>query len=81
MTPELVGSIGVGILLLAFVLNLLKRLSEDSIIYLSLNLVGAGLAAIYAFDSGSVPFVVLELAWALTALVRLIIRFVRTIRL
>ena len=36
-----IGSIGVGLLLLAFVLNLAKILKADSVPYLGLNLVGA----------------------------------------
>lgn len=72
MFGTIVGSLGVGLLLLAFVLNLRRTLSEDSAMYLVLNLVGAGLAAIYAFVTGSVPFVILELVWAGAALVRLL---------
>ncbi len=41
--PTIVGSIGVG-LLLAYLLNLIKRVSQDSRIYTTLNVVGAGLA-------------------------------------
>jgi hypothetical protein len=66
------GSIGVGLLLVAFVLNLLKLLSESSRPYLAMNLIGAGLAAWYALAGGSIPFVILETVWGLAALIRLI---------
>ncbi len=66
----IIGSVGVGLLLLAFGLNLLKRLSESSPPYLAMNAVGALMAAWYALDGGIIPFVVLELVWAATALVR-----------
>ena len=59
-------------LLLAFVLNISKRLSEQSVVYLLLNFFGAGLSAWYAFDGKLYPFVILELVWALFALSRLI---------
>ena len=68
----IIGSIGVGLLLLAFVLNITKKISEQSALYLLLNLFGALLAAWYAFDGKLYPFVVLELVWALFALIRLI---------
>jgi hypothetical protein len=72
MTSLLIGSIGVGLLLLAFGLNLVKRLSESSRVYLGMNVVGASMAAWYAFEGNTIPFVILELVWALVALVRLI---------
>jgi hypothetical protein len=73
MPPVVIGSIGVALLLLAFVLNLLRKLSERSIVYLLMNVVGALLAAWYAWAGGALPFVILELVWAATALVRLIV--------
>ena len=72
MPPVVIGSIGVALLLVAFALNLLRKLSERSIPYLLMNIVGALLAASYAWAGGAVPFVILEAVWALTALVRLI---------
>lgn len=72
MTSVLIGSIGVALLLAAFALNLLRKLSERSIPYLVMNIVGALLAAWYAWAGGALPFVILEAVWAFTALVRLI---------
>ena len=66
------GSVGVFILLFAFGLNLLKTISEDSRTYLLMNLVGSGIAGIYAYTSNIVPFIILEAAWMLVALVKLI---------
>ncbi|MEW6411786.1 MAG: hypothetical protein AB1483_04840 [Candidatus Zixiibacteriota bacterium] len=73
MSAMLIGSIGVGLLLVAFGLNLLRKLSESSPVYLAMNGVGALMAAWYALDGGIIPFVILELVWATTALVRLLI--------
>ena len=73
MPSLLVGSVGVGLLLLAFALNLLKRLSESSPVYLAMNVVGALMAAWYAYEGNAIPFVILELVWASAALVRLIV--------
>jgi hypothetical protein len=73
MSSLLLGSIGVSLLLLAFALNLLRRLSETNPIYLVMNVIGALLAAWYAYSGDVMPFVVLELVWAVTALVRLIL--------
>lgn len=62
-TSLIVGSIGVGILLLGFVLNVMNVVGERDPLYLLLNLAGSVLAAWYAFDESNVPFIVLELAW------------------
>lgn len=71
MSPLLIGSIGVGLLLLGFVLNLTRVLTERSVLYLLLNVVGSFLAAWYAYTGNSVPFVILELTWGGAALFRL----------
>ena len=71
MLPMIVGSAGVGLLLLAFVLNLLRMLSEKHPAYLTMNVLGAALAAWYAWVGGVVPFVILESVWGGAALIRL----------
>ena len=65
---ELVGSVGVALLLLAFALNLLKKLPASSRLYAGLNFVGAGLACWASWLIGFWPFVVLEGTWCLAGL-------------
>ena len=62
------GSIGVALLLLAFLLNLTKRMRADGLPYLGLNLVGAALACYSSYLIRFMPFVVLEGTWAGVAL-------------
>lgn len=71
LSPVVVGSIGVGLLLVAFALNLTRVIKESSLIYLLMNLIGAGMSAWYAWVSELIPFVILESVWALAALIRL----------
>ncbi len=73
ISPTLVGTVGVLLLLLAFGLNLARKISQRGRIYLIMNFIGASMAGWYAFSSGSWPFVVLECVWALAALVPLLI--------
>ena len=73
MSDLLIGSIGVALLLVAFGLNLIKKLSESSPLYLAMNAVGAGMSAWYALAGRIIPFVILELVWALSAVIRLAI--------
>ena len=64
-----VGFIGVSILLLAFLLSLLKKISQDSHAYILLNLFGAGLACIASILIEYFPFIILEGAWTLVSFI------------
>ncbi|HDL01374.1 MAG TPA: hypothetical protein ENH23_03995 [candidate division Zixibacteria bacterium] len=72
MISMIIGTIGVLILLVAFGLNISHKLSENSTIYLSMNIIGSLMAAWYAYAGGVYPFIALEIVWALTAFVRLL---------
>jgi hypothetical protein len=63
-----ISFVGVALLLVAFLLNMFKLLRSDGHIYMSLNLVGAGLACYSSYLISFMPFVVLEGMWALVAL-------------
>jgi hypothetical protein len=65
--PELVGFVGVAILLIAFFFNLFRWLAADSWQYLALNLIGAVLACASSYLIDFLPFVLLEGTWALVA--------------
>ncbi|MCE3227584.1 MAG: hypothetical protein K0S32_2135 [Bacteroidetes bacterium] len=67
-----IGTIGVTLLLIAFALNLAKKLSATSKIYLGLNFVGAGLAGVSSYMIEFWPFVVLESVWAIATLIALL---------
>jgi len=69
---EIIGSLGVALLLLAFFLNLFRFLPADSRRYAFMNLVGAGLSCYASWLIHFVPFVVLEETWALVAAAALV---------
>jgi len=69
---EIMGSVGVTILLLAFVLNLLEIIKTESLSYPLLNFIGAGIACFASWLIPYFPFVVLEGVWALVSLVSLV---------
>ncbi|WP_259071262.1 CBU_0592 family membrane protein [Mucilaginibacter sp. X4EP1] len=68
---DILASIGVIILLIAFLLNLYKKLPTTSKIYALLNLVGAGICGFSSYLISFYPFVVLESVWAIVALLSL----------
>jgi hypothetical protein len=68
MNPsEIIGSIGVAILLIAFFLNLFRFFPQGSRPYAFMNLIGATLSCYASWMIHFVPFVVLEATWALVA--------------
>ncbi len=75
MSPEtMIGSLGVALLLLAFLLNLVRVLSTESYPYTALNFAGASLAGYASYLIGFAPFVILEGTWAVVAAVALVRR-------
>jgi hypothetical protein len=68
---DVVGAVGVALILIAFLLNLAGRMERTARSYLVLNFAGATLACISSIMIGFLPFVVLEGVWALAALVGL----------
>ena len=68
----LTGTIGVSMLLGAFVLNLRGALPSSSRLYHLLNAIGAAVAAAASAMIGYVPFVVLEVVWCIAALYALV---------
>lgn len=68
----IIGSVGVTLLLLAFLANLSGWLEVRSRLYQGLNVLGAGLAAYASYGIGFMPFVVLEGTWCAVAIVALL---------
>jgi hypothetical protein len=66
------GFLGVTILLAAFFLNLRDIITKDSLVYLLLNLIGAGIACLASVLLDYLPFIILEGCWTLVSLVGLI---------
>ena len=61
--PLIIGLIGVTLMLAGFFLNLFKLIKTDSKLYLTLNIIGPGLATLYAFLIDAMPFVFFEGIW------------------
>jgi hypothetical protein len=70
----LIGSLGVTLLLLAFLLNLFSLLSQNSLSYILMNVVGAGISCYASYLIDYLPFVILEGAWMGIALIGLLRR-------
>jgi len=66
------GSIGVTLLLVAYFLNLKKIIKTDSLSYLLLNTIGAGLACLASVLLKYLPFIILEGCWTIVSGIGLI---------
>jgi uncharacterized membrane protein required for colicin V production len=69
---SIVGAIGVTLLLAAFFLSLFKYVSQESRLYIFLNILGAGLSCYASILILYWPFVILEGCWSLVALAALV---------
>ncbi|HEY4109545.1 CBU_0592 family membrane protein [Puia sp.] len=66
------GATGVTLLLIAFFLNLIGRMSKEGGAYLLLNMIGAGLACGASVMLRYWPFIILEGCWTLVSAVGLV---------
>ena len=64
---NIIGVIGLVILLVALVLNVRKRTRQRIVLYYSMQLIGAGLLCVYAYLISSQIFFVLQLIWVLVS--------------
>jgi hypothetical protein len=64
---NIINSVGVSLILLAFILLTAGKTKQQDPTYNLLNLIGAGLACWGATMIGAIPFVVLEGIWCVVA--------------
>ncbi|MEO6253051.1 MAG: hypothetical protein ABIO79_07090 [Ferruginibacter sp.] len=67
-----IGLTGVAILLLAFLLNLFKKISSNSLPYIIMNIIGAALACLASWLIHYIPFVILEATWTVVSIFALV---------
>lgn len=65
---DILGTIGVAIILLAYFLNTARLLPADGRAYYVLNIIGAALATYSSFVIGYFPFVIMQGAWLLVSI-------------
>lgn len=67
-----IGTIGVFQILLAYILNIIGKMNKNSISFILLNLVGAGMACAASIMMHYWPFIILEGVWATVTSISLI---------
>jgi len=69
---DLIGTIGVGLILLAYFLNMFSLIKKDGTLYFIINILGAGIACLAAVLIHFMPFIILEAAWVLVSIIGLL---------
>lgn len=71
-TADIIATVGISILLIAFILNSRKLIAADKNLYNLLNIIGAALCGYSAYLISFYPFVVLETVWAMVAMISIV---------
>lgn len=65
---DIIGTFGVGLILMAYFLNTIKMLPKDGKLFYLLNIIGAALACYASLLIDYMPFVILEGTWTLVSI-------------
>ena len=60
---DIIGTIGVGLILLAYCFNTFSLIPRDGKLFFIMNIIGAGLACYASILINYVPFIILEGVW------------------
>jgi len=76
-TQDIVGSIGVAMMLIVYCLNIADILHNDHPFYIGMNMFGGSLAFTASVMIGYWPFIILEGAWTVVSIWALVVFFKR----
>lgn len=68
---DIIGIIGVALLLIAYFLHLFKYIAKEDLSYILMNIIGAIFAAIASYLIHYYPFVILESTWGCVSCIAL----------
>jgi len=69
MIIEILGWMGSVMVILAYALNIYKRLTSDSVLYYFLNIAGSSLLIINTLYHHAIPSMMVNVVWVLIAVV------------
>ena len=69
---DIIGTVGVGMILIAYILNISSFIPKDGKLYFFMNILGATLACYASILINYKPFILLEGTWAVVSLFGLI---------
>jgi hypothetical protein len=70
-TNDIIGTIGVGLILIAYFLNMFSLVKKEGILFYVMNIVGASIACFASVLISYWPFIILEGTWAIVSVIGL----------
>ena len=71
-TNDIIGTIGVGLILIAYFLNIFSMIKKDGTLFYILNIIGGSIACFASILISFWPFIILEGTWAIVSIVGLL---------
>ncbi|MEK8179125.1 hypothetical protein WMW71_02120 [Flavobacterium buctense] len=71
-TNDIIGTIGVGLILIAYFLNIFSWIKKDGVLFFVLNIIGASIACYASVLIRFWPFIILEGTWAIVSVIGLL---------
>lgn len=65
---DIIGSLGVGLILIAYFMNIFSFIEKDGKFYFIINIIGASIACYASILINYLPFIILEGTWAIVSL-------------
>ncbi len=69
---DIIGSVGVGLILLAYFFNIFTLIKKDGKLFFAFNIIGASLACYASYLIHYTPFIILEAVWIIVSIAGLI---------
>jgi hypothetical protein len=71
-STDIIGTIGVGLILIGYFSNIFSLIKKDDVIFYVLNILGGTIACFSSFLIRFWPFVILEGTWAIISIIGLL---------
>lgn len=71
-TNDIIGTIGVGLILIGYFLNIFSFIKKDGILFYVLNILGGGIACFASVLIRFWPFIILEGTWSIISVIALL---------
>jgi len=68
MIIDIVSYVGMGLILIAFIMNQMGKWHHDNRYYDATNAIGSLLLCIYSYLIGAIPFLILNLVWLIVSI-------------
>jgi hypothetical protein len=69
---DLIGTIGVSLILIAYFLNIFSLIKKDGILFYIFNILGGAIACFSSYLIRFWPFVILEGTWSIISIIALL---------